>query len=121
DLNPWATAGLATALDHGDPDELERAGQEWCAVLELVRHTLYGGPLAGAEGTGETLTTFWVRTTKCPHCETLAYLYPYSLITLASRSAKETHAYFGCNACGTITKSRRDTSPRRCSGCRRHL
>src|SRR4029077_1955436 len=36
DLNPWATAGLATALDHGDPDELERAGQEWCAVLELV-------------------------------------------------------------------------------------
>ncbi len=121
DLHPWATTGLATALDRVDARELARAGEAWSAALEHERRRLYGDNRLGADVSTETLTTFWVRTANCPACDTLAHLYPYSLISIASRRSGETHGYFGCNACGAITRSSLNAHARRCSDCRRRL
>ena len=88
--------------------------------LDTERRTLYGTNCP-EHGDGEILTTFWSRKTSCPRCETEAYLFPYSLLTLASRSKHETHGFYGCNACGQVTRSARKMDERRCSGCRRRL
>jgi putative DNA methylase len=121
DLHPWAMTGLATALDGVDADQLERAGETWLAALKEERRRLYGTVCPRHKLDAEILTTFWARTTACPECDTEAYLYPYSMLTLASRRKHETHAFYGCNACGYITRSAHDVADRRCSGCRRQL
>ncbi len=121
DLHPWATTGLATALDRVDPDQLQAGGAAWLTSLEEERRLLYGTRCPKHDTDGEIITTFWVRTTSCPECRSKAFLYPYSMISLASRRKDETHAFFGCNACGTVTRSARETVDRRCSGCRRRL
>jgi hypothetical protein len=116
DLHPWAAMGVATALDRVDPKALQEGGREWIEGLTAKRRELYG-TTCSTHGDSEILTTFWVRRAECPHCAASAYLYPYSLVTLASRGQAETHAFFGCGACGAITRSRRDAKERRCSGC----
>jgi putative DNA methylase len=120
DLHPWAAAGLATALDRVDPSQLQAGVDSWLEELAPERSRLYG---IGAEGEvgEEVLTTFWVRIVRCPRCQSQTYLYPYPLLSLASRRKEETHAFYGCNGCGTITRSKRDLPERRCSGCRRQL
>jgi putative DNA methylase len=113
DLHPWATLGLATTLDRVDPDALAEAGARWLESLQQDRRSLYGANDDGSE----VITSFWVRICACPACETEAYLYPYPLVSLASRSKHETHGFFGCNSCGTVTRSRLARTNRRCSGC----
>lgn len=118
DLHPWAATGLATALDRVDPEALKQGGEAWLAELRNLRADLYGESCA-AHGDSETLTTFWVRLAQCPSCDAQAYLYPYPMITRASRTKDEPDAYFGCNACGAVTRSSMATVDRRCSNCRR--
>jgi hypothetical protein len=121
DLHPWAAVGLSTALEPIDTEELRLAGKAWLTELEPERRSLYGTscPEHGAEG--EVLTTFWVRRTNCPCCRTAAHLFPYSLLTLASRAKHESHGFYGCNTCGWVTRSERDLAQRRCSSCHSHL
>jgi putative DNA methylase len=121
DLHPWAATGLSTALEPIDTEELRLAGQAWMAELEPERRSLYGTscPEHGAEG--EILTTFWMRRTSCPSCRAAAHLFPYSLLTLASRAKHESHGFYGCNACGWVTRSKRDLARRHCSCCHRQL
>jgi putative DNA methylase len=120
DLHPWATTGLATALEPIDPEKLRLAGEAWMEELDAERRSLYGTSCP-EHGEGEVLTTFWTRKTSCPRCAATAYLFPYSLLTLASRGKQESHGFFGCNACGRVTRSARDAAERRCSGCRRRF
>lgn len=117
DLHPWATLGLATTLDRVDPNDLEEMGERWLAALEEERRALY----CAAEGESEVITTFWVRVCACPECEQEAYLYPYPLVSLASRSKEERHGFFGCTACGAITRSALDTVEPRCTACGRRF
>lgn len=121
DLHPWAAMGVATALDRVDPATLREGGEAWVEGLVSKRRELYGTTCPNHGPDSEILTTFWVRRAECPCCATPAYLYPYSLLTLASRGKSETHAYFGCRACGAVTRSRRDAKERRCSDCSRRL
>ena len=113
DLHPWATTGLATTLDGVDPEALAEAGARWMEALQEDREALYGAN----DNKSEVITSFWVRVCGCPGCGQEAYLYPYPLVSLASRSKHETHGFFGCNSCGAVTRSGLATTNRRCSGC----
>ncbi len=122
EIHPWAANGLAIALDRVDPQALAGAGENWLAALEEKRKILYGTqcPRHG-NSDSEILTIFWVRRASCPSCEADAFLFPYSLISLASRSKRETDGFFGCGACGYVTRSALDTEAPRCSRCRSSL
>ncbi len=121
DLHPWATTGLSVALDRSDPARVQQEAARWLHALGSVRSELYGRSCPRHHGPSETLHTFWVRVAACPACARDRYLYPYSLFTLASRRKDESHAYFGCPACGSVTRSSLSTHDRRCSGCARKL
>ncbi|MGN6215417.1 MAG: hypothetical protein ACTHN7_00445 [Solirubrobacterales bacterium] len=114
DLHPWAVAGLRAALKPVDPEELERASRRLLTALSSVRADLYGTtcPEHGAEA--EVLTAFWVRVVHCPDCAREVFLYPYSLITRASRQPDEPRAWWGCQACGGVTER---AYPRGRGGC----
>lgn len=122
EIHPWAANGLATALDRVDPEALAGAGEKWLAALAEKRSALYGTecPRHG-DCDSEILTTFWVRHASCPACQADAFLYPYSLISLASRGKDETDGFFGCGACGYVTRSALDTPAPRCGHCRSTL
>ena len=106
DLHPWALAGLTSTLDGINADALEAA---MTAVLGTVSRTcadLYA-TACPMHGEGNELShVFWVRTLTCPSCSTITHLFPYSLVTLASRRKAEDRGYFGCSACGHISAHR---------------
>lgn len=117
DLHPWAVAGLRVALAPVDPVELDRASKKLLSALSPVRAELYGTtcPEHGAEA--EVLTGFWVRIANCPSCARTVFLYPYSLITRASRKQGEADAWWGCQTCGGITARVYPHGRRGCAHC----
>jgi 16S rRNA G966 N2-methylase RsmD len=117
DLHPWAVAGLGSTLTPIDSDRLERDARRLLMDLEELRGSLYRThcPVHGEES--EVLTGFWVRVAACPACEEDIYLFPYSLVTRASRDPKEPEAWWGCSACGDVTKSERNGAAQTCHGC----
>jgi len=70
-----------------------------------------------AHGPSEVANVFWVRRCHCDACGANNFLYPYSLITLASRLVGEAHGYYGCSSCGDVTLRPLDAARRRCGGC----
>jgi 16S rRNA G966 N2-methylase RsmD len=120
DLHPWATSGLASTLDGVDPAALAGAGAGWLKRLQEARADLYGTQCP-AHGAAEVLHTFWVRQKPCRTCAEPIYLFPYSMVTLDSRAKDEPLAWFGCRACGHLTRSRRELDRRACGGCGRRL
>ncbi len=116
DLHPWVIAGLGTTLRPVDPDELEEAAQGLMQRLDPLRSDLYRADCRDHPGESEVLTAFWVRVAHCPDCSENVYLYPYSLVTRASRARDESLAWWGCGACGTVSQIAAG-SPRLCSGC----
>jgi putative DNA methylase len=121
DLHPWAATGLVTILDGVDPDALEGACDTLLEVLGERCGDLYA-TTCPVHGDGSTLThVFWVRSKNCPRCLRPVYLFPYSLVTLASRSKDETDGYLGCPACGSVSRHKLRTSSPRCSSCTRRI
>lgn len=118
DLHPWAVAGLASALDGVDPDALGRAVAELLEVLGGSCSHLYA-TTCPEHGSGSELShLFWVRTRTCPSCDGITHLFPYSLLTLASRRKDEDQGYFGCPSCGLVSRHRASGgSARTCPGC----
>lgn len=122
DLHPWALAGLTAALEPVDADALEAAAN---SVLEIVSRRcgkLYATSCPDHRGNSELSHVFWVRTRTCPSCRTVTRLFPYSLVTLASRKKSETNGFFGCSACGLVSyHPAAGCAARRCPGCDRYL
>ncbi len=104
DLNPWPTWGLRTALDGVSPDSLKKGIDFFSGKLRALASRYYATRCPDHNNEAEILNTFWVRECSCPKCNRRLYLYPYSLITLASRNKSERFAFFGCTACGRITQ-----------------
>lgn len=119
DLNPWPTWGLRTALDGVSGEVLQQGIEVFRRKLRSLVHKYYATDCP-VHGEGEVLHTFWVRECRCENCTRKIYLYPYSLITLASRHRREKVAFYGCSACGYITKGgiTRGVS---CGHCQRRL
>lgn len=120
DLHPWPVAGLQNALTPVAVDELEAAGARLLDKLKPLRATLYA-TTCPRHGASELLGAFWVRVRSCPGCETTVHLFPYAMISRASRRADEQYSWWGCSACGHVTLSKDDTRGRRCGQCGRPL
>lgn len=122
DLHPWVVVGLATALDGVRPEVIAAAAS---AVLDAVRvecASLYTTTCPDHGEANELSHVFWVRTLGCPQCARTTHLFPYSLLTLASREASESEGYFGCPACGLLSRHRATGRVvRKCPGCGRGL
>ena len=121
DLHPWAVTGVATALDRIDHAAFADAASALLEMLAPLRRQLYAVPCEKHGEDSEVLTTLWVRKTVCPCCATSMFLFPYSMITRASRAVDEPYGWWGCRACGHVTCSHAHTRNRRCGGCGRSL
>jgi putative DNA methylase len=121
DLHPWAVTGVATALDRIDHDAFAEAARALLEMLAPLRRQLYALPCEKHGEDSEVLTTLWVRKTVCPRCAASVFLFPYSMITRASRAVDEPYAWWGCRACGHVTCSHAQTQNRCCGGCGRSL
>jgi len=121
DLHPWPVTGLATALDGVDGGSLRSAADQVLEELGPLRHELYSTtcPTHGEES--ELTHVFWVRRAACPACATAVFLFPYPLVSVASRSREEAHGLFGCRRCGAVPRHRLSTRQPRCSACRATL
>lgn len=115
DLNPWATWGLATALDGVDVESLQAGIDVFLGALSSSSHEYVG--TCPTHGPSELAHVFWVRCCLCDACGKETFLYPYSLITLVSRLINETHGYYGCSACGSVTRHSLEGLRRRCRNC----
>jgi putative DNA methylase len=117
DLHPWPVKGLATALDRVDPSALAEAAESVLARLDPLRRSLYGTLCPVHEAAAELTHVFWARRTDCPICETTVFLFPYSLVSVASRSRTEIHGWYGCRSCGRVSRHRLSTQRPRCPHC----
>ena len=96
DLYPWPTYGLATTMRPVDTDALEQAAAALLDRLDVHR-SLY------RRSDGRELShIIRVRSVECLSCRQVHFQYPYPLISLHSRSANNTLAYFGCTVCGAV-------------------
>ena len=120
DLHPWATTGLRAALDDVDPAKLKAAADLVLEQLRPVRTALYGA-VCPAHGISETAGAFWARRVPCTSCGEAVYLYPYPLLSMASRKRDEQFGYFGCSRCGYVTRSRLTSKARSCAACHSRL
>lgn len=122
DLHPWVVAGLASALDGTDPDVLDAAMAEVLDRVSTRCADLYTSTCSEHGGTSELSHVFSVRARACPSCSRTTFLYPYSLLSLASRQKAEAEAFFGCPACGLVSRHQSDgIAARVCPGCERLL
>ncbi|MBL8763620.1 MAG: hypothetical protein JNM07_05065 [Phycisphaerae bacterium] len=101
DVNPWAAWGLHVSLSPVDADELARAGD---LLLRTLRNE--HGHRYDAAQDSTVIHTFRVRRVCCPACSERTWLYPYPMITRASRAVDELQGYFGCRACGSVSSRR---------------
>lgn len=121
DLHPWPITGLETVFDGVAESDVTTAAEKILADLEELRRDLYSVPCPKHGDRSEVVHAFWVTNVDCPNCTSAVFLYPYSLVSLASRHRDEGIAYFGCSACGAVTRSSLGTRERRCRSCHRRL
>ena len=112
DLYPWPIFGMATALTPVAPEKFAEAGQNLLSALEPLRK-----PYIRPDGR-ELTHILRVRLGRCPGCGKELALFPDPLVSLASRRAGETQAYYGCAACGEIWLGPQASAPQRCPTCR---
>ena len=91
--------------------------QQHSSIPSRVIGKFIGGALRGKFG---RLLTY------CASAQRLAplvgrhfFLFRDPLISIASRAAEETHAFFGCVACGGVTRRPKDVASFRCDHCHR--
>lgn len=116
DVNPWAAWGLKVSLTPVDPDELEAA----CTALLATLRKSFGDQYRSTDG-ATVAHTFRVRRPHCAECQLHTWLFPYTLLTRASRSLLEPDAYFGCPGCGCVSRHSANAKYIRCSDCGRSL
>ncbi len=115
DVNPWAAWGLKVSLTPVDPAKLAAAGDVLLSNLRRQHGPAYG---AGAELESQChVHTFRVRTLTCGHCSKSVWMFPYELISLASRAKAEKFGMFGCRRCGSVTRRSLDLKEPRCWKC----
>jgi len=56
-------------------------------------------------------------TGSCTGCRAKVWMFPYPLLTLASRAKDEEHGFFGCRACGDVGRQPLGSEKRPCSMC----
>lgn len=116
DLHPWAAWALRTSLVRVDPDRLLAAGRTLLEMARGSRGEAYKSRCV-EHTDSTTIHSFRVLKTSCVSCGETSFLFPYSLVTVASRSRKEGRGYFGCRRCGFVSVHRFDAKRVRCTSC----
>jgi putative DNA methylase len=117
DLYPWPSMGLATALTPADPNEFRRAATRLLEILQPYRKRYW----TENGGTAwETTHIIRVRASACPKCLKRLFLFREPLVSIASRRGEESFGFFGCSACGAVSRRKRNTRAFRCDACNRH-
>src|SRR5579872_1420345 len=111
DLYPWPTYGLSTTISAVDPQAFDRAAQEMLAKLDGLRK------LYRTKNGKEISHVIRVRGVACDSCAKTRFQFPAPLVSLCSRSTKNTQAYFGCRGCGTVSLRNRNIKTFACDGC----
>ncbi len=114
DLYPWPSKGLATALTPADPDEFRQAATRLLEILQPYRKRYW---TENGETTWETTHIIRVRASACPKCSKRLFLFREPLVSLASRRAEETFAFFGCSECGAVSRRKKDVRSFCCDAC----
>jgi adenine-specific DNA methylase/uncharacterized C2H2 Zn-finger protein len=116
DINPWAAWGLKVSLTPVKPEELAQAGTELLASLRTAVGSAY---FASCEqhGPSTTVHAFRVRWGSCTSCARRFWVYPYPLLTVASRKTGESEGYFGCRRCGMVSRRRLELKKHVCTEC----
>lgn len=117
DLNPWAAWGLRVCLTPVCPEALRAAGDQLLAQLRSAEGWRYQLD----PRTPPVAHTFRVRAHRCGTCRVEYWDFPYALLSMASRSAEEGHAFFGCRRCGAVGAHRAEAGRPRCSQCEYEL
>jgi putative DNA methylase len=116
DINPWAAWGLKVSLSPVDPDLLASVGEDFLGALRDRRGEAFCPDHGDSRGFSH-VHTFRVRVTTCGSCENDIWHFPYSLISLDSRSGDEKFGHFGCRRCGAVRKHRIDARRLKCANC----
>jgi putative DNA methylase len=116
DLYPWPSRSLATALTRVSLDDFKSA------VTTLVDEIKHHREAYWRRTNGEIWEithVLRVRSTNCSACGNRFFLFRDPLISIASRAAEETHAFFGCVACGGVTRRPKGVGSFTCDHCNR--
>jgi len=113
DLYPWPSRGLATALGVCDAEELTNAAKAVTATLSHHREAYR------TQNGAELSHVLRVRVSKCQSCNCQLYEYPHALVSLTSRAAHDNGAFYGCRACGALSRRRKNIASFTCDCCRR--
>ncbi len=116
DLHPWAIWGLQGCLTPVDVGRFSGAGRKFLNALRDSEQSRYSSSCP-EHGASTTVHTFRVRVGNCTDCGGEIALFPYSLISVASRSREENFAHYGCRKCGRVSRHRMTTKRPRCSFC----
>jgi 16S rRNA G966 N2-methylase RsmD len=111
DLHAWPSRGLGVAIRYCDPEKLKRAAQQLLKAVAPVRKlyvTEYGTELSHV---------LRVRGADCVDCGKRNFLFPAALLSLESRSGDNRQAFFGCCACGAVSRRLRTTKSFSCGQC----
>jgi hypothetical protein len=112
DLYPWPSMGLATSLNRADADEFRSARVLLADRLQHLRR------LYNSNENIEINHIIRVRISSCLMCRSDIFLFRDPFVSVASRRVDETHAFYGCSACGTLTSRRRGIHSYSCAMCR---
>jgi len=115
DLYPWPSKGLATALTPADPDEFRLATSQLLEILQPYRKRY---STEDGDTTWETTHIIRVRRSACPKCSERLFLFREPLVSIASRRAEESFGFFGCSACGAVSRRKKDIRSFRCDACK---
>jgi len=102
DLYPWPSSGLATALTRVSPEAFSRAAKQ--LLLNLASHRKAYWRKSASGDWWEATHVIRVRQSRCTECATNIFLFRDALISIASRRVDEKWAFFGCAACGSVSK-----------------
>lgn len=111
DLYPWPARGLASALSSCTAAELNLAADKVLSSLAPFREQFR--TTSGAE----LSHILRVRVAQCQECKEKVFEFPHVLVSVASRRSSESDAFFGCRACGEVSKRRRDVETFTCDSC----
>src|SRR5262249_23371227 len=115
DLYPWPSLGLAASLTCANLHEFSRARACLTERLDPLRNLYRRQDEAPPR---EITHVIRVRIALCLHCQSRIYVFRDPLISVASRGVAENQAFYGCSACGTVSRERRGVEFFSCEVCR---
>ena len=118
DTNPMAFWVVRQALGHLDTQEFASAAEEVASAIEALVGELYETACVKCGQTAQVKYFIWVKTERCPTCQTVNDLFPGYVLAGDSRHPRHVVA---CSECGCLNECDEEPSkdtPIPCAECR---